>query len=341
MSLSQNLSRRQFLRITASASLLMAGGYILGNVREKAKAFEAFKESRLLMGSVANLTVISDNAEMAHAAINGTFDLMQSLEAVLSHFRDDSQLSQLNTTGSMVDPHPALVDVLTRAVAYGSITEGAFDVTIESVHRLYRDYAQRGELPSRDEVEAALEYVDYQAIEISPKQIRFEKSGMVATLDGIGKGYILDQGASVLQGYGFDNVLVELGGDMATHGRPSERPWQIAIQQPNAMSEHQQLVAHLSSVALATSGDYLNTFTADHRLHHILDPKNGVSPLEVTSASVVAQTACDADALATSLVVMGSQRGLALANKLENVEALIIEKNGTIYKTADFPLNVV
>ncbi len=339
---STTLSRRQFLSITASAGLLIAGGFGLASDTRKVKAFEAFKETRLLMGSVANLTVISDNPELAHTAISATFDHMQSLENVLSHFREDSQLSQLNTTGSVMDPHHALIEVLTRAVEYGYLTEGAFDVTIEPVHRLYRDYAKRGELPTNDEVEVARQRVNYQAIDISKNSVRFEKLGMAATLDGIGKGYILDQGASVLREHGFDNVLVELGGDMATHGQPVERPWQIAIQRPNANLElQQQLVAHLTGVALATSGDYLNTFTADHRLHHIIDPKSGVSPLEVASASVVAATACDADALATSLVVMGSQRGLALVNQLANVEALVIEKSGAIFQTADFPLNAV
>lgn len=337
---STTLSRRQFLSITASAGLLIAGGFGLANDTKKAKASEAFKETRLLMGSVANLTVISDNPVQARTAVNATFDHMQALEAILSHFREDSQLSQLNGMGSVSGAHPALIEVLTRAVDYGNLTNGAFDITIEPLHRLYRDYARTGEIPSSDEVESFLEYVNYRAIEISRESVRFKRQGMAVTLDGIGKGYILDQGASILHEHGFDNVVVELGGDMSAKGRPAERPWQIAIQQPNTNHE-QQLVARLNGVALATSGDYLNTFTSDHRLHHILDPKSGLSPLEVSSASVVAQTACDADALATSLVVMGRQRGLALVHQLSGVEALIIEKSGEIFQTPDFPLYAI
>ena len=337
-SIAPKISRRQFLRITASTGLLVASGLGLATNDIISKQVQTFKETRLLMGSVANLTVISNNAEQAQVALSATFDHMQALEAILSHFREDSQLSQLNSNGSVTGAHPALIEVLTRAVDYGNLTKGAFDISIEPLHRLYRDYARIGEIPSSDEVEASLEYVNYQAIEISQESARFKRQGMAVTLDGIGKGYILDQGASVLHEHGFDNVLVELGGDMSTNGQPAERPWQIAIQQPNANRE-QQLVARLNGVALATSGDYLNTFTSDHRLHHIIDPKSGISPLEVSSASVVAPTACDADALATSLVVMGRQRGLALVNQLSDVEALIIEKSGDIYQTPDFPLN--
>ncbi len=339
-STASKISRRQFLRITASTGLLIAAGLGLATNDTTLNQVKVFKETRLLMGSVANLTVISNNAEQAQVALSATFDHMQALEAVLSHFREDSQLSQLNRKGSVTDAHPALIEVLTRAFDFGNLTNGAFDITIEPLHQLYRDYARMGEIPPSDEVKSSLEYVNYQGIEISQDSVRFKRQGMSVTLDGIGKGYILDQGASVLQAHGFDNVLVELGGDMAAQGQPAERAWQIAIQKPNTNLE-QQLVAHLSGVALATSGDYLNTFTSDHRLHHILDPKSGISPLEVSSASVVAPTACDADALATSLVVMGRQRGLALMNQLTNVEALVIEKSGEIYQTADFPLNSI
>ncbi len=334
------LSRRQFLSITASAGLLLAGGLGVAS-RSKAQAADSFRESRLVMGSIANLTIISADAQQAQAAIRAAFDRMQGLEAVLSRFREQSQLSQLNTVGWLNDAHPALVEVLTRAVAYGRLTDGAFDVSIEPVHKLYRDQVSLGKLPTRDEVEAARQHVNYREIEIGASSVRFKQTGMAITLDGIGKGYIIDQGAAVLREYGFDNVLVEIGGDMNALGQPAERPWQISIEQPDSALAQQPLIAHLSSVALATSGDYLNSFTADHRLNHIIDPKSGISPLELASASVVAPTAGDADALATALIVMGKERGLALVDQLENVEALVILKNGAIHQTANFPLHRV
>ncbi len=332
------LSRRQFLSITASAGLLLAGGLGVAS-RSKAQAAEAFRDSRLVMGSIANLTIISTDAAQARAAISAAFDRMQGLEAVLSRFREQSQLSQLNTVGWLTDAHPALVEVLTRAVAYGHLTGGAFDVSIEPVHKLYREQALLGKLPTHNDVEAARQYVNYRAIEINPGSVRFKQAGMAVTLDGIGKGYIIDQGAAVLREYGFDNVLVEIGGDMNALGQPAERPWQISIEQPDTALAQQPLIAHLSSIALATSGDYLNSFTVDHRLNHILDPQSGISPLELASASVIAPTACDADALATALIVMGKARGLELAEQLEDVEALVIAKKGAIHQTADFPLH--
>ena len=338
-SAAKQFSRRQFLSITASAGVLIAGGIGLATANQVSAA-APIKELRLLMGSIANLTVISDDPPQARAAITAAFDRMQALEDVFSRFRDHSQLSQLNANGEYRDPDPALIDVLKRAEAYGDLTGGAFDVTVEPVHRLYRESSRLGSLPSPDEVAAARVLVDYRQIEIG-SSIRFQQAGMAITLDGIAKGYIIDQGADVLREHGFANVLVELGGDMNAYGHPETRAWQIAIQQPPDVPAVQPLVAHLSSAALATSGDYMNTFTADHSLNHILDPQTGVSPLELASASVVAPTACDADALATALIVMGHARGLALVDRLVNVEALVIAKDGAIHKTAGFPINAV
>ena len=333
------ITRRQFLSIIASAGLLLAGGIGIAS-RNKDRSLESYKETRLLMGSLANLTVISDDAQHAHVAITAAFDRMQALEDIFSRFREHSQLSRLNATGFLTDPDPALVEVLSRAVTYGKLTDGAFDVTIEPVHSLYRDHARNNTLPAVADVEVALRHVDFLDIEITSGCVGFKQAGMAVTLDGIAKGYIIDQGAAALRDFGFDNVLVELGGDMNALGHPAARPWQIEIQQPVG-TQTQPLGAMLDSTALATSGDYRYSFTADHRLHHILDPLNGISPLELTSASVIASTACDADALATSLMVMGSQRGLALVKRLAGIEALLITKSGELHKTDGFPINNV
>ena len=322
--------------MTATAGALLAGG--IGLVGTRRAEAEAVRTTRLLMGSIANLTVISDDPRHAQAAIDAAFERMTELEAVFSRFQADSQLSQLNRDGYLHDAHPALVDVLRQSVACGQLTGGAFDVSIEAVHRLYREYARLGSLPDDEAMLRECERVDYRAIAIGEDSVRFQKPGMAITLDGIGKGYIIDQGAALLRAYGYGNVLVELGGDMSALGQADARPWQISIQQPPGFQTSRSMVASLTGCALATSGGYLNSFTPDHRLHHILDPYSGISPLELVSASVIARSACDADALATAVMVMGRERGLALTERLNDVEALVITQTGEVQQTAAFPL---
>lgn len=334
------LSRRQFIRLTAFAGLAAAGGLGLSAGLRAAQPVEPVQATRFLLGSLAHLTVISADGAQARAAINAAFDRMAALEAVFSRFRPDSQLSRLNATGTVSNPHPELKTVLTKAVTYGDLTGGAFDVTVEAVLKLYRAAAQSGTLPADDQITAAQQLVDYRQIAIHEDEIRLNLPGMAVTLDGIAKGYIIDAGADALRELGFDQVLVELGGDLQTSGSATAQPWQVSIQAPPGSASTTPIIAELVSRALATSGDYQYTFTSNRRLHHILDPHSGVSPDELSSASVIAPTACDADALATSLMVMGAEAGLALIAHLPEAEALVISKHGITRQSANFPVQV-
>lgn len=336
-----HLSRRQFIRITATAGLALAGGGLLAAAASAGSAAGSARrvtETRLLLGTIANLTVIGDDPTQARAAIRAAFDQMAALEAVLSRFRPESQLSRLNTSGQLDDPHPALREVLVRAVAYGDLTGGAFDISIEPVLALYRAGARNGQFPTPAEVEAARALVDYRQITVGADQVRLGQPGMALSLDGIAKGYVIDRGADALVEHGYPNVLVELGGDLAACGHAEARPWHIHIQQPDATPG--RLTAGLSQRAMATSGDYQQPYTPDRRLNHIVDPASGISPLELSSASVIAPTACDADALATAVMVMGAGAGLALIGRLPDCEALIMTKQGALAHSPGFPLVV-
>lgn len=331
------LSRRQFIRMTAIAGLVTASGGLLFNLARSGPRAERIQETRMLLGSIAHLTVISADRDRARSAVVAAFDRMAALEDVFSRFRPHSQLSLLNTAGSLSDPHPELKTVLTKAVWYGDLTGGAFDVTIEPVLRRYRQSAVAGTLPNQEQIAAARQLVDYRQIEIADDMIRLNWPGMAITLDGIAKGYIIDAGVAVLREFGFEQVLVELGGDLQTYGNAATHPWQVTIQQPTGMVSGPPIIAQLVRRAMATSGDYQYTFTPDRRLNHILDPHTGVSPDELSSATVVAPTACDADALATSLMVMGADAGLAMITVQPDAEALVISKSGVVRRSVHFP----
>ncbi|MCA9903577.1 MAG: FAD:protein FMN transferase [Anaerolineae bacterium] len=331
-------SRRQFIQITASAGLFLAGGAGIASTLAAARQPHKVQQTRLLLGSLANITVVGVEPERANAAILAAFERMEALESVLSRFQDHSQVSQLNATGAVGNAHPAFLEVMQRAVDYGQLTGGAFDVTVEPVLRLYRDSTHSGQLPDATALAETRRLVDYRQIEIADGHIRLGQPGMAVSLDGIAKGYVIDQGAQALREHGLDQLMVELGGDLRTVGQANTRPWRIGITQADSTRDT-SLVAHLTSGALATSGDYLNTYASDRRLHHIIDPARGISPLELASASVIAPTTCAADALSTALLVMGSP-GLTLIEQLPDTEALVIAKNGDLTRTAQFPVTV-
>lgn len=333
------MSRRQFLKITAVAGSLVGLG-ALGMEALKADArLHRVHKTHLLLGTVANITLITDRPGEAEAAINASFETMTALEAVMSRFKPDSQLSRLNAAGELTGPHPALIEVLTRAAYYSDLTGGAFDVTVEPVLALYREHALRGGVPSADAVAQQRALVNYRDLVVSAEALRFQQPGMAITLDGIAKGYVIDKGADKLRWHGFDQVLVELGGDMQAHGSAGERPWQVRLQAPrHEMAEQRMPVVRIENCALATSGDYMQSFTPDFHLHHILNPGTGDSPSELSSASVIAPTACDADALATASMVLGPAKAVSLLDALPDAAGAFVDKAGQWHQTANFPV---
>jgi thiamine biosynthesis lipoprotein len=227
------------------------------------------------------------------------------------------------------------VDVLTQAVQFGELTDGAFDVTIKPLVELYRS-SQQG-LPEASQILAAARLVDYTQLQISSDLVEFSTPGMQITLDGIAKGYIVDQGTAELRTLGYQNVLVEAGGDLLAAGqKAADAPWKIGIQSPRSARPGLLAKVALSDQAAATSGDYMNAFTEDLDHHHIIDPRTGVSSPELASVTVVGKTAMQADALATALMVLGVSDGLALIETLPGVEAYLVMKDLTTSQTSGF-----
>lgn len=337
------LSRRQFLRITAVAGLgLGVAGHLLANASAGATALDhglqTVHDTRIVMGCIANITLLSAAKDAAHArqALDATFARMQVLEGIFSRHQPESALCRLNQAGRLAEAPTAFQEVLRDAIQFSELTNGAFDVTVEPLLSLYREISRTGEQPSAQSVTTAHERVNYRWIGFDDSTVYFQKPGMALTLDGIAKGYIIDQGTETLRSHGYQDVLVEVGGDMQAAGA---HPWKVGIQSPTNPAEQFVRVKSLSSGGLTTSGDYFNYFTADRRLHHILDPRTGISPTELSSVSVTAPTALDADALSTGLMVMGTEAGLALIKTLPGIEALFITKDQQVVSTPGFDGN--
>jgi thiamine biosynthesis lipoprotein len=151
---------------------------------------------------------------------------------------------------------------------------------------------------------------------------------MGCTLDGIAKGYIADRMAEVLQRHGLHRFVIDAGGDVRACGRNARGgPWVVAVRHPEGGSEFPDIIG-LESGAVATSGGYERFFPAGRPFHHIVSPDTGCSPADVTSVSVAAPDCLTADALATALFVLGTDRGLALIDRLPRCAALVLDARG-------------
>jgi len=327
------LSRRQVLSIVAAGGAVgLAWKFGLPGA-DKARVATA---TRQLMGTTLHLTVAGDDVEAARAAVDATLARMSELEAALSRYRDDSEVSRLNRTGSIDDAGEDLLALLRLGRDISERGDGAFDITVQPLLSLYRDNLQTQQaLPSRERIEACLPLVDYRALRIDDKRVTFERKGMELTLDGIGKGYIVDRGIETLKARGFGNVLVEAGGDLVASGKKAPaQPWRIGIRKPRPGGTVLRFDA--SDHAIATSGDYLQPFVPDCSVHHILDPRTGTSAPELASSTIVAPNAALADGLATLTMVLGSARGRELIESYADCEACFIGKDLAVTRTSGF-----
>ena len=307
-------------------------GLTLKTSLDRLTAVEEVQETRLLMGTVVNLTLITQDAQKAREAIQACFRRMAALEGVLSRFLPDSQLARLNQVGALANAHPSLVEVVQQAKRLGEASEGAFEISVQPLYDLYEQYKQReNRLPPLREIERVMPNIGYQYIGVRGKEIVLRKPQMKITLDGIAKGYIVDQGVLTLRQAGYTNVLVEAGGDLCASGEKAlDLPWTVGVQAPRESMGNVLTKIALVNQAVATSGDYMQPFTDDLSQHHILDPRKGISPSELSSATVVAPTCALADALATTMMVLGVDRGLALVKRFPEAKAILVTKDGEV-----------
>jgi thiamine biosynthesis lipoprotein len=322
------LQRREFLKITAVAGALLAGGGIYGERWLGSRPIEVH-ETRILMGTVLTITVFAPSEAAGHHAVRAALDEMARLVAIFDHRIPTTALAQLNRSGGLPNSPVELWEVMKQSVRYGDLTAGAFDVTIKPV----LDALRTGRSPAK-----AKRLVDYRKIRMMGSRVELDQPGMAVTLDGIAKGYIVDKGVEVLKSLGYSDVLVDAGGDLMCLGSTPARSWRIGVQDPRPERSPSLLTTfELRPGAAATSGDYQNAFTADRAVYHIINPASGASPSELASATVLAPRARDADALSTSVMVLGAERGLLLVEQLPGIEALVVTKDKRIRRTSGFP----
>jgi thiamine biosynthesis lipoprotein len=287
---------------------------------------------RPAMSTLASVTVIHESAALGEDAIGRAFDEMDRLIAIFSRYDETSALSVLNAEGRLESPPPELALVLSAALSYHRLSDGAFDPTVAPLVDLFRA-CLTGPVPRKPtaaEIAQAHELVGAGAITASRRRLRLARRGTTLTLDGIAKGFIVDRMAATLERPGIDRYLVEAGGDLRTGGGKEDGlPWAVAVRDPESAGRLPGTI-HLAGAAVATSGSYERYYDPERRFHHIVDAARGSSPRACTSATVVAPSATAADALATAVLVRGSRAGVALVERLPGCACLIVCSDGSV-----------
>ncbi|MET0122342.1 MAG: FAD:protein FMN transferase [Candidatus Thiodiazotropha sp. 6PLUC9] len=285
-----------------------------------------------IMGTKIAVELWHKDRQMGELAVTAVMDEFRRLDEKLSPYKESSELSLLNRMAAegAVSISGELFHLLEESQKYAELTEGAFDITFASIGHQY-DY-RKGKKPSQEITTQTLPLIDYRHILLKPEEqsVMFRKSGVRIDLGGIAKGYAVDKGIELLRERGIEHALISAGGDSRLIGDHQGRPWHIGIQAPRNR-EAMAAVLPLSDSAISTSGDYERFFEAEGiRYHHIITPKTGSSAREVQSVTILGPNATRTDALSTSIFVLGAKAGMAMVNRLDDIEAVIIDNQGQL-----------
>lgn len=290
-----------------------------------------FKQAQDIMGTRVSVELWStDKPHAAHCA-DLVFAEMQRINALMSPYLEDSELSAINRDAAIkpVRVSAELYELILQSIQFSKLSDGAFDITFASIGHQY-DYRLKLS-PSAETIRQQLDRIDYRQLQLENQSVHFAKPGMRIDLGGIAKGYAVDRGISILRKCKIQHAIVSAGGDSRILGDKQGRPWMMGIQHPRK-KQAVALALPLSDSAISTSGDYERYFLInDQRIHHIINPRTGESAHGSWSASVIGPDATSTDALSTTLFILGAEKGMQLINTLENMDAVIIDNNGKVH----------
>ncbi len=273
----------------------------------------------------------------AHKAFQTAIAEVDRLTKLLSEYEADSEISQINDHAGKHPIHVSheTAEVIHLALEVAKTTEGAFDPTFRPLLDLWDYNQEHTVLPAEEAIQQALECVDFRKIEFdhSTRMVRLAKAGMKLGLGGVSKGYIVQAIVDTLHQFEFHNFLVNAGGDIFASGSHHHNPWNIGVPDP-INPRRMSFSMPVRDTAFCTSACYERYLTIDgKRYGHIIHPKNGY-PVEYTrGVTVLANQMAYADAIATTIFVLGPAQGLHFANSLGGTEVILFDGNGKMWMT--------
>jgi len=292
--------------------------------------------SRIALGTLVEIAVRETDPARARAALEWSFAEIERLEGLLSTWRDDTEIAALNrAAGHWRRVSPETAAVLDAALALAGETDGAFDPTIRPLLRAWGFEGGRQRVPTPGELRALRGLVDWRQLERRSGQARLTTPGMGVSLGGIGKGFVADTVLRGLRARGIGAALVAASGDLALYGGTGERPWPVAVEDPDRPGEALARFA-LREGGISTSAATWRAFAAGgSRHHHLLDPRTGRPAEGIRSLTVVASNATRADALSTALFVMGPTGALEFARSHPDVAVVAQFDDGRRFASAE------
>ncbi|HYO82491.1 MAG TPA: FAD:protein FMN transferase [Bryobacteraceae bacterium] len=289
-----------------------------------------FEESLDSMGTTYTIVAYGTDRYRLQSAVESAFEEVKRLEELLSNYRPESEWSRLNRAASAgpVRVSEELFELLSSCMNYSRMSEGAFDITVGPLMKVWGFYKGSGRFPHRAEIKGAMARVGYQLIELDDanKTVRFRRPGVELDPGGIGKGYAVDRAVAILRRGGVQSGLITAGSSSIYGiGSPPHEPrgWHVALRHPK---DARKSVADvwLRDESMSTSGNYEKFFLANGRLYsHIMDPRTGYPAQGMLSVSVIAPRTIDSEAWTKPYYING--RRWAASRKTNSTRVFLCE----------------
>jgi len=297
---------------------------------------EMSKRTVKLMGSRFEITVVSSSTETTTKYIEEAISEISRIESLISSWDPKSETSLINRNAGIkpVVIAAELFDLIKRSVAISKLTNGAFDISYASLDKIWKFDGSMSEMPSKEAINKSVAHVGFENIILDDKifSVFLKHKGMKIGFGAIGKGYAADKAKALLISKEVKAGIINASGDMNSWGHhPDGSDWKVAIKNPLNKNKIFSVLP-LNNNAVVTSGNYEKNVTLEGKTYtHIIDPRTGYPSSGIISASVFAPSAELADALATSIFVMGVETGLDFINQLKTIECILVDDQGAIH----------
>jgi thiamine biosynthesis lipoprotein len=322
--------------------IILSGATLLNPLNEKSASKTDF-----MLSTVITIKAYGKNAEKA---IDAAMDRIQEIEDTMSAYTKGSDIWNVNHSkpNTAVKIGDNTFQVVKRGLYYSQLTGGNFDISIKPLGDLWAIGSESPKVPEESEIQQAINKIGYEKIQLNEDEhsVKLLQEGSGIDLGGIAKGYAADEVIRVLKEHGIKSAYADLGGNVIVLGKKKislmqyiraaikgdkqsmQTDWRIGIQNPAEGRGILMAVVNVSDKAIVTSGPYERNFKKDGKIyHHILNPFTGYPASSgLISATIIAENSMDADALSTSLFLLGEEKGLQLIESQPGIEAMIINQ---------------
>ena len=332
---------RKALSLLCLATLFT--GMLSGCSTKKEEAWDGtyITDSRFLLNTIVQLTLYDSKDT---SILEGAFDVCESYEEVYSRTLESSELYKLNARtlpekDGKYTVSDDLADLITKALHYSQISNGAFDLTIAPVSSLWNFTSSDPVLPDDAKIKEGLKHIDYNKVHVEGNQVWFDDDKTTIDLGAIAKGFIADRIKDYLLKNNVSSAMINLGGNVLCVGeKPDGSAFNVGIQMPFADRNETCAIMELRDMSVVSSGIYERYITVGGKsYHHILNPKTGYSyENNLVAVTIVSKESVVGDGLSTSVFALGLEKGLELIDSLDDVYAVFITDDYELHYSDGF-----